>query len=218
MCDKVTIAMVLKTGGVYDHTYVNALAKSIKDNVTIDHELVCITDDPKGFSSDVDKAIRLSNNFPTWWSKIELFKKDKFETNKVFYLDLDTVVIDNIDHILKYNGYFLALKDFYNLYNLGSGLMLFNPNEVNQIYDKFLPRAREISVNYREGDQRWIGETCGKFKFFQDLFRDEIVSFKVHCRDEITKDIKIPDRAKIVCFHGLPRPHMIDHPILKKYW
>jgi hypothetical protein len=214
---KVTIAMVLKTGGeVYNYKYVNALAKSIKENVTVPHEVVVLTDNPKGFTWDVDRVIPLANNYPTWWSKIELFKPYQFD-GPVFYFDLDTAIIGNIDDIVSYDGDFAGLRDFYGLHSLGSGLMGWNPKHTDKIYLDFAPRYSTIITNYKEGDQKWIDENKPSVEYLQDIYPNQIVSFKRHCLDKHGQ-IVIPEKAKIICFHGNPRPHSITHPVISKYW
>lgn len=215
--NKVTIATVLKTGGpVYDYRYVNALAKAVKHNVTVDYEFVVLTDDATGFSSDVDHVIKFAHDFPTWWGKIELFNPNTFNTDQIFYMDLDTVIVGNIDEMVSYDGDFAGLRDFYALHSLGSGVMAWNKHKVSQIYDKFLPRSREIITGYQGGDQVWIDETKPSIEYLQDVYHRQIVSFKRHCM--VNNIISIPDNAKIICFHGNPRPHTIQHELLKKYW
>ena len=196
--DKVTIALVLKTGGlVYNHNYVNALAKGIKQNVTVDHEVVCLTDDATGISDIyVDRVIPLTNNYPTWWSKIELFKSNQFSTKRVFYLDLDTVIVGNIDELVSYNGNFAGLRDFYGLHTLGSGLMAWHVDKVEQIYTKFAPIAEDIMTKYRrEGDQKWIDENKPSIDYFQDNYLNQVVSYKRHCLKADNK-VQIPSTAK----------------------
>ena len=215
--EKVTIALVLKTGGeIYDHRYVNALAKSIKANITIDHELVCLTDDATGISNNVDRIIPLTNDYPTWWSKIELFKPNQFTTKHVFYMDLDTLVVGNIDDIMSYDGDFTGLRDFYSMHSLGSGIMAWNPSLTNNIYTEFVKKSRSIIVNYREGDQRWIDEHKPSLEWIQDIYPNKIVSFKKHCMKN--NEINVPDSARIICFHGNPRPHTIKHDAITKHW
>jgi len=216
--DKVTIAMVLKTGGeVYNQNYVNALAKAIKKNVTIDHEVVCLTDNPVGFSSDVDRVIPLTNGWPTWWNKIELFKPGQFTTESVFYLDLDTIIVDNIDKIVSYDGDFSGLRDFYALHSLGSGIMAWKPKKCEQIYMNFIQKSAEVIKAYKEGDQRWIDENKPSIEYIQDIYPNQIISYKRHCVDA-SGTIQIPEGAKIVCFHGNPRPHSVKNPDIMKYW
>lgn len=215
--DKITIATVLKTGGpVYDHHYVNALAAAVKANVTVDHEFVVLTNDSTGFSADVDKVIKFVHDYPTWWGKVELFNPDNFTTDRVFYLDLDTAIVGNIDELVSYDGAFAGLRDFYALHSLGSGIMGWDKHLVSKIYYDFIPRANEIISSYRGGDQVWIDEKKPSIEYLQDIYHNQIVSFKRHCM--VGNLISVPAKAKIVCFHGNPRPHTIQHELLKKYW
>jgi hypothetical protein len=216
---KLVIAMVLKTadGGVYNADYVNALANGIRKNTTKNVEIVCLTNDPKGFNRNINRIIPLKHNYHSWWSKIELFRPDIFENERVFYLDLDTVIIDNIDEILDFEFDFCALRDFYKLVNIGSGLMTWNSKEVNKIYTQFVKNADFIKENYLEGDQQWIDQNKPKTVYFQDIFPKEIVSFKKDCLKN-DNSIVIPNKAKIICFHGIPRPHTITDQIIKNYW
>ena len=56
-----TIATVLKLGGPhYDVSYVNHIANSIKEHVTVPYEFVCLTDETAGFSTNVHKIIGLN--------------------------------------------------------------------------------------------------------------------------------------------------------------
>lgn len=215
--EKVTIALVLRTGGeIYNHNYVNVLAKSIKNNVTIPHEIVCLTDDSTNFSKDIDRVIKFSHNWPTWWGKIELFKPNQFTTESVFYMDLDTIVVDNIDKIISYDGIFSGLRDFYALHSLGSGIMAFKPKHCEKIYNEFIKRSDYIIRNYKEGDQKWIDENKPSIEYIQDIYPNQIVSFKRHCLNG--NDVNIPSSAKIICFHGNPRPHTVKNEKIAKYW
>jgi hypothetical protein len=214
----VTIALVLKNGGgVYNYKYVNNIAEAIKENITIDHRLVCLTDNSVNFSKTaIDKVIPFKHNYPKWWGKVELFQPDLFEGQQVFYFDLDTFVIKNIDDILMYDGEFCALRDFYHLHSMGSGLMSWHGNRITRIYQEFIQKPKRVmDANAAEGDQKWIAALAPSIDYFQDLFPNEIVSYKAHCL--IHNNITIPNKAKIICFHGKPRPHELDNT-LKRYW
>lgn len=212
-----SIALVLKSGGIYDYNYVNNLVAGIKRHTTIPHEIVCLTDNPSNLDvSKIDRIIPLRHNYPKWWSKIELFRSDIFGKNRVFYIDLDTIIVDNIDDILQIDSEFCGLRDFYKIVTLGSGLMSWYPERVVQIYDNFVKNSLSIMANYAGGDQVWIDEQKPSIKYFQDIFINNIVSYKKHCIKN--NNIIIPDDARIVCFHGTPRPHMIIDPIIKNHW
>lgn len=209
----IKVVCVLKSGGVYDYKYVNSLANSVKSNVTEKISFVCLTDAPDGMDrSLVDEIVPLTDGMPKWWSKIELFKAGLFDGYRVFFLDLDTVVVGNIDHILKCETEFMALKDFYGHYTMGSGLMMWDGDAVPPVYTRFMVDPARIIRNTVGGDQVFIGDTVSRLEYFQDVFPGEIVSYKVHCRNST------PPNAKIVCFHGEPKPHNISDGFLRRYW
>lgn len=215
-CDsEITIALVLKAGGdTYNHRYVNALATNIKKHVSVPHKIVCLTDDSSGIDQTIVKIIPLKHGLPKWWSKVELFNSANFDTPRVFYIDLDTVLVGNIDHILHGDGHqFVALRDFYHMFTLQTGIMCWNNGEFDHIYEKFIPRMHYFA-SPEIGDHVWIGENCTKHPaFFQDIYGNEIVSYKKDC-----KNGTVPRNAKIVCFHGNPRPHAVRDEFVLSNW
>jgi hypothetical protein len=217
--ESLSIVTVFKIGGVYDVSYVNHIANSIKENVNIPYKFICMTDHFEGYSKNVHSIIPFDHNFPKWWGKIELFSPGKFGTDKIFYLDLDTLIIKNIDHILSYSGKFLALRNFYNQFGLGSGIMMwknYNP-KVYQIYEKFMESCESNIKNHLYGDQEFIEKSIKSYDYIQDLYNGEIVSYKKDCINR-HNELHIPENARIICFHGPPRPHEINIPGIKKYW
>jgi len=209
--------IVLKTGGgVYDYKYVNNLVEGIKNNLSIDHRLVCLTDNSKGFTKSIDEVIRFKHDFPKWWGKIELFRPGLFEGQQVFYFDLDTFVVGSLDEIVFYDGEFCALRDFYHLHKMGSGLMSWHGDRVIRIYDEFKENPRRVMDQFAgEGDQGRINKCKPPMDYFQDAFPNEIVSYKAHC--VVSNKPVLPKNAKVVCFHGNPRPHQVTDSF-RQYW
>lgn len=213
----INVVCVLKTGGTYDYNYVNALANGIKKHTTLNYKFTCITDDPTGFNENVHEIVKFKHNFPKWWGKIELFRPDILKDGNVFFLDLDTVIVDNIDLILFKKFNFCGLRDFYKLTSMGSGLMCWKTNNYSHVYHNFLNKSTYIMNNFAEGDQKFIDMQVKSKSYFQDHFGDAIVSWKKDCVNR-NKDINIPKNAKIICFHGVPKPHEIEHPLIKSNW
>lgn len=86
-----TIACVLRSGGVYDAEWVAKLQRGVARHMTLPHRFVCL--------SDVDvpcERIPLVTDWPGWWSKIELFRKGLFD-GPVLYTDLDSVITGPLD-------------------------------------------------------------------------------------------------------------------------
>lgn len=221
------IATVLRSGGIYNESYVNRLANAVAANLTVPYTFVCLTDvDHTGFNPNVHKSIKFAQNYPKWWGKVELFRKNIFAGHKVVYFDLDTLIIKNIDFVVNYTGSFCGLRDFYHMVSLGSGVMAWDGDNdrLSDIYMDFVPKSKSIMTNYPAGDQQWINEKAKHYlTYIQDYFPKKIVSFKKDCYTPAHKAtpaiINYPDDAAIVCFHGSPRMHELnDHPQIQPYW
>lgn len=217
---KINIALVLRTGGdTYDYRYVNALARNIREKSTIPIKISVLTDDGTGIDTTiVDSIIPLIHDFKGWWSKIELFRPGIFEGETVVFFDLDTVIVSNIDDILKHKTMFSGINDLYHHNVLQTGVMIWNPNYNNHVYKNFLRVSSSAMKSITEGDAKWIRDNVYNYEFLQTSFINRIVSYKAHCLNHSTEEVKIPAGASIVCFHGKPRPHTITNPAITRHW
>lgn len=135
-----------------------------------------------------------------WWSKIHLFEPGRFE-GRCIYFDLDTVIVNSIDHFASYRGPFAGLSDFYHTELFASGVMTWTAGEADHVFTNWVSAGKP---DRPRGDGEWIGEQMPEAKRLQALFPGQFVSFKAHCAQGI------PMGARAVCFHGLPRPHHLS--------
>ena len=199
----------LKWGVLYGPEYVNRLYNGIKRNCSLPFELHCFTDDSNGIDGRViTHPLPHSDTIFSWWNKIWLFSDEvPFEKDeRLFYLDLDTLITGNIDYLLMDNtGGLVMLQDFYwglakSATQSASGVMAWNAKRHTHVWNSFIaePHGAMQSV-HPHGDQVFIGKALrNNISYWQDLYPNQIVSFKVHCRETL------PASAKIVCFHGNP--------------
>ena len=194
-----TVVCVLKTGGEYSAHYVKKLMDGIKNNLTIEYRFICLSD----IELDFCETLPLLNDYPGWWSKLELFRfKDK-----TLYFDLDTVINGSLDEIASFDHHFTMLQDFQpygrdlmpGVY--GSGVMAWQ-GDFSYLLDEFT--TAEI-LNYNTtgkwGDQGWIRDKLNQVPdTFQTLFPAMFASHKWH-----PKQTRL--NASVVCYHGKPRPH-----------
>lgn len=194
-----TVACVLRSGGIYDATWVARLRAGVARHLPIEHRFVCL--------SDVDvpcERIPLKHDWPGWWSKIELFTLP----GPVLFADLDTAAVGDLTDIARHamSARFTMLQDFYAKDHFGSGLMAWGGQPPRQLYEKFTaaPEAMMQTRRARMGDQAYIEESLSGIDRWQDFVSGQIVSYKVHCRNGI------PAGARVVCLHG--RPKFTDMP------
>ena len=195
----VTIACVYKTGGDFTAEYVHRLAANVHEHTTQPYRFVCLTDSDEKFACE---TIALTENLPGWWSKLELFKHF---WGRTVYFDLDTVIVGNIDPLLDYEGPVALLQDWYSEERkLSTGVMAWNAP-----LGFVSPTAAErlsIRLDPNRMDQFFVVEKLERAKWqIDDVCKIlSIVSYKKHCQG-----YAVPATARIVCFHGKPRPHEI---------
>lgn len=189
-----TVASVLKSGGIYDATWVARLRDGVKRHLPIEHRFVCL--------SDVDvpcERIPLQHDWPGWWSKIELFTLP----GPVLYFDLDTAIVGNLETLASHaeERKLIMLRDFYVPDHCGSGVMAWAgdyPLEAYRLFAETPGKLMDVR-RARMGDQAFIEEALPLITHWQRLVGDQIVSYKVHCRNGI------PTNSRVVCLHGLPK-------------
>jgi hypothetical protein len=207
-----TVICVLRSGGVYDESWVDKLQRGVARNLTRPHRFVCLTD-----MNVSCETIALQHNWPGWWSKIELFKPGVI-AGDTLYLDLDTVITGSLDELLKLECDFAMLQNFNNPDMVGSGVMWFS-KVPHKVYEKFAKQPDAYIAHYKRnqngsylGDQAFVWDALGRNVTFLTGHFKGIKSYKYHCKRIL------PDDAKIVCFHGKPSPPEVKTDWMTQHW
>lgn len=205
------IATVLRSGGEYTPDHVRWLHQQLPAS----HEAVCFSDVPiPGIN-----VIKLRENWPGWWAKIELFRPDIKED--LFFLDLDTVITGDISGILAHER-FTMLRDFFHLTQLASAVMRIPHDVKAQFWNAFTAApafhmSKCVTPKFW-GDQGFIAGTRGSLPVdtWQHVFPGQICSYKANVVHRSRSPFaqpkyswgngQLPGDARIVCFHGDPRP------------
>jgi len=164
-------------------------------------KFVCFTDDP--FEKEGIECRPLIDGIEGWNQKIALFKPGVFEDGeRIIYLDLDTLLIGRIDKILDYQGEFAVLRDFWRPEGFGPAVMLWRAGFGDWIWNDY---ARAGMPELDRGDQEWLETVFSAHGYtpniLQDMYPGFFCSFKGDCKPHP------PQGTRVVCFHGLPRPH-----------
>lgn len=182
---------VLRSGGDFTVTHVQWLSRQVEG-------LVCISDvDVPGVTT-----IKMKYDWPIWFSKFELFRPDI--EGDLLYFDLDTVIVGDISRFMEVKETTM-LSDFHRPETPSSGLMFLKEADRSKVWDYWIEKPeyhiQRANTKTCWGDQGILREILGDgVARWQDKFPEEIVSYKSHCKKGV------PEKAKIVCFHGYPRP------------
>ncbi len=223
------IACVFRSGEDYNWNCVDNLHRLISKHCTLPFVFHCLTDilPTKKMEEKDIKYHFLKHKWPGWWAKIELFRI--FTSIPVFYFDLDTVIVDNIDHMIQYPHKFSALRPLYAekhpelirdplvqyLYHkaLASGMMAWS-GDCSHIYFQFKKDPEQNQAD-NKGDQVYIQKMLKLMSIdkLQDLFPQQIISYKLDVQVDVEerrdKKEELPKGTRVVCFSGRPRPWQV---------
>lgn len=103
------LVLCMKWGRVYGPAYVNNLYGMVQRNVTGPFRLICFTEDKTGVRPEVeclplpDLGCEIPKDVPGKWPKVALWNKELYGLSGVaLFIDLDSVIIDNIDGYFTY--------------------------------------------------------------------------------------------------------------------
>ena len=187
------IVCVLNKSETYDWDYVEKLQRGIAKQLK-EFEFVTL----------------YGSRWPRWWAKMELF--DPHLTGDILYFDLDTVIVGPIDDLLV-PRLPVVLADF-NLPRpnfMATGVMwLPEYMRIHVWRDWIANPALHMQKHASHGDGGFLSRyfKAGALRW-QDLIPGQIVSHKLHCKDGV------PQGARVVCFHGNPRPRSVNWEVGK---
>lgn len=201
------VVCVLKSGGVYTGEYVDKLQSMIERHLTVPFLFITMSDDKVN-----GLQVPLTKGWPGWWSKIEMF----WFGGPAIYFDLDTVIVGNIDALADAimtagDDRFYMLRKFRDAAGMNSGIMAWTGNW-KWLYDEF---KIDSCPKYHRGDQEYIAYKMEQKGFNVRAIQEHlpgVVSYKHHCGEGL------PDGAKIVCFHGHPRPTQVKTAWMQEHW
>lgn len=159
---RVTIACVWVKGNVpFSLQYVVTLKRMVARHLTIPHKFVCLTDRSARIPGIEVIRVDSPKKMYGWWSKIELWKPGRF-SGRVLYLDLDTLVVDSLEPIVRYPSRLALIPDagsfksrthsLVKRYN--SSVMVWDAGVGDRLYENW---NHDVTKRLH-GDQDWIGE------------------------------------------------------------
>jgi hypothetical protein len=210
----VTVACVLRRSADYDVDYVARLRDGVAAHLPAAHRFVCLSDVPVPC-----ERFPLVHDWPGWWAKMELFRPDV--GGDLLYFDLDTVITGDLAGLAGV-GRLTMLSDFYWPERVASGVMYLPQADRAWVWRHWIAdpaghmeRAGRFDDRRAIGDGKILGRLLGdRPTRFQDLLPGQIVSYKVDVRQATGRRFErgrgvLPAGARVVCFHGQPRPRDI---------
>jgi len=190
--------IVVRQGDKYGPDYPEHIKQMAKQTSGLDTLIL-------GDGDDAD--IPLKYDWPGWWAKMELFRPDL--PRPFIYVDLDSVILKDISHLLTLKGRWIAKEWHPNVKGCGkfqSSCMVIEKNPTD-IWEEWISDPRRW-MNEFHGDQNFLERFT--WNLFDRYLPDTVGSYKIHSKDG--------PKHRIMTFHGKPKPHQIDDGWVKDAW
>ena len=168
-----------------------------------------------------------------WWYKMQLFNPEHYSGN-LLYMDLDVVIIDDVSWIpCLHTDYFWTIKDFRYLQKsaftgMNSSIMWWNTKNFEHIWQDFCKIPIDNVVRQYQGDQDYLGVVIdhNQRRYFEtprvQSWRWEVADggYNFQQRKAINpgSGAKLNSQASVLVFHGRPKPHEINDPVIQNFW
>lgn len=237
----------MKWGDKYGPEYVNRLYNMVNRHLTLDFQMICLTDDSTGIDTAIAcypiPEMDLPDGPERGWKKLTTFKSNLYDLKGVaLFLDIDIVIVDNIDSFFtykaKYNDSVVIIRDWKKPWRMigNSSVYRFNigMNTYPDLLANFERNFETIRTQVRH-EQAYLSNYLHEYHHLEYWDKTWCVSFKYQCIAPIPFNLvrkpTLPDDAKIVIFHGEINPpdaiaggggkwyrHVKPSPWLKNHW
>ncbi len=188
------ICCVLKTGGIYKAEHVERLIEQVKPWLQQPYQFVCFSD----LKNLPCERIPLINDWPGWWSKLELWRPGALQ-GRVLYFDLDVTITGNLDDLADYPKPFAICKDW-GRFGYNSSVIAWDAGEADNIYTGFIKSPQQIMNKFR-GDQDFMNIKKTDAAIFP---RGWCYSYR------LGKKTGYPDDMRVCVYHGHPKPWLFE--------
>ncbi len=209
--------LCMKWGPKYGGDYVNTLYSMVDRHLTLPWRMVCFTDRDDGVRQDVHCQPMPEIYVPearqiSPWKKVSIFKPNLGGlSGKALFLDLDVVVTGNLDAFATYSDK-LAIPENWTQPGQGVGnssVFTFEIGALTYIYDRYCETVDTLFDHF-PNSQTFVSRTAGEHGDLEYFPKEWVRSFKVDCMpggvmNWIARP-KLPDGAKVIAFHGDPKP------------
>lgn len=169
----------------------------------------------------------------SWWYKMQMFDPAQFQ-GRLIYFDLDVVILANLDWMTELDtDYFWAVKDFRHFFRgqwegINSSCMIWDTEKLAYIWQDFCGHNIQAITRQYPGDQDYLNRMIDhKLRRYLDGTRvrswrweikDGGMDFKRKIYKRPDAGSVIPPNTDIMVFHGQPKPHQIQDPVVLANW
>lgn len=223
--NKPRVVLCMKWGTLYPAEYVNVLFRACCAHISGNFRFVCLTNEAEGLLPDIEVYPVPSIGLDEWhyyngaWPKIGVFSHELYGLQgRALFIDLDSVVCSSLDDMFDFPGQLVAMDSQPWRGQEGpprtmSSVFSFDIGAMGWVVDR-LRADRDTLVKKYGIEQDYLHGEVADIRYWPQSW---IVSFKYHLRqpliiDRFREPRQPPASAKIVAFHGRPRPIDLIRP------
>lgn len=208
----------MKWGSAYTAHDVNVLYRMVERHLSLPHRFVCFTDDPSGLDDGIEHfplpEVRVPEHLQREaWRKLGTFSDPLADLQgTALFLDLDIVVMDSLDPFFDHPGEFCIIHNWTHPDRIvgNSSVYRFPIGAFSWVIDRYHRdplAAREKYRNEQAFLSHQLTDAGHRLSYWP---ADWCISFKRHCMpNRLLAPFlapRRPERARIVVFHGHPKP------------
>jgi hypothetical protein len=215
------VVLCMRWGALYPAVYVNVLHSAVQRNLSGPLRFVCLTNETEGLAPGIEAHPIPDLGFSErhWrhgaWPKLSVFLPDLYGlSGRALFIDLDSVIVGALDPLFEGGG-FRAIGGGPQWRRGGrpvdppllTGVFAFDLGALGHITEAFRADPGGAFDAFRL-EQRFVERHVGAWEPWPPEW---VISFKRHLRRPVPLDRMLPPRlppadARIVAFHGDPRP------------
>jgi len=225
-------------GEVYSWQYVEVLYSMLKRNLSREIRMHVYTEQDREVPPHMIKHVLtewpgIRGSKKSWWYKMQLFNP-VHHLGPLLYLDLDTVIVNNLDWITRLGpSHLWTIRDFKTLWKpkfqgINSSVMYWHTEKFAKIWTEFANQdIPKLCAKYH-GDQDYLSAVLKptQRRFFPEKsaqsWRWQALDGGM---DPYTRKYLSPGLGttfgldtSLLIFHGQPKPDQVTDPVIKNHW
>lgn len=213
----------------FNASHVNIFRNMIERHLHVPHEVVCITNIPKG----IDERVRIIPLWDKWaeipsphggispacYRRLVAFSPEMKDVigPRFISMDLDVVIVSDMTPIVQRTEDFIIWGSTLRRTPYNGSMWMMNAGARKQIYEEFDPKTvpqMTAKAGFHGSDQAWISYRLGHAEATWTPQKDGVYSFRT---DIMQRRYKLPSDARIVFFQGHHDPQS-RHDLARAAW
>lgn len=211
----------------YGPRHVNTLARSVKRNLSMDHEFCVITDQDHRLFPDVDRVITMwpdLRDLGGCYTRLRAFAPDMADIigERFVWMDLDCVVTGVLDPLLDRPEDFVIWRNDIGRTPYCGSMVMMTAGARSKVWRSFDPQESpgvvKRNTRYVGTDQAWVSYVLENEAVW--LRQDGVLSRLDVGLGKLKKRhaAPLPAHARVVFFHGAFDPSVVSAEWIDKHW